>query len=124
MFAKNLFLWDKKKQLYLFSAPHDVDITLDNLARFVGASGGLRLADTEVLQQKLGVNKGTVTLFGLVNDRSHDVKLILDIRLMDGTYSKVLFHPMVNSATTAISPEGLRTFLKHTGHVPMVINIR
>ena len=121
-FAKNLFLRDKKKRLYLFCAAHDAKITLSDLAKRVGASGGLRLADETILQQKLGLTQGSVTVFGLINDQEHDVKLILDKSLIDGTYSRVLFHPMVNSATTAISPRDLKLFLQHTGHTPVLID--
>ena len=123
MFAKNLFLRDKKKGLYLFCAPHDADISLTDLARLVGAPGGLRLAAPEVLEEKLGLTQGAVTVFGLINDQYHDVKLILDHRLIDGTYPRILFHPMINSATTAISPNGLKTFLAQTGHTPVQVDI-
>ena len=123
MFAKNLFLTDKKKRLYLFCAPHDADISLGDLAKLVGAPGGLRLAAPDVLEEKLGLTQGAVTVFGLINDQFHDVKLIMDNRLLDGTYSRILFHPMINSATTAISPAGLKSFLAQTGHEPAIIDI-
>lgn len=123
MFAKNLFLRDKKRKLYLFCAPHDAVIRFNDLARPVGAAGGLRLADADVLEEKLGLKQGAVTIFGLVNDQFNDVQLILDRSLINGTYSKLLFHPMVNSATMSISPDGLREFLKHTGHEPVLIDI-
>lgn len=78
IFAKNLFLRDKKKSLWLYCAPHFVDIKLSDLAKKVGAPGGLRFADEEVLINTLGVRQGCVTVFGLVNDPDHKVKLILD----------------------------------------------
>ena len=123
MFVKNLFLRDKQKRLYLFCAAHDADISLADLARLVGAPGGLRLATPEVLEEKLGLTQGSVTVFGLINDQYHDVKLIMDHRLVDGTYPRILFHPMINSATTAISSEGLKSFLAQTGHVPIRVDI-
>ena len=86
-------------------------------------SGGFRFADEVMLQQKLGLKQGAVTVFGLINDQYHDVKLILDKSLINGTYSKVLFHPLVNSATSAITPGGLKKFLAHTGHKPILIDI-
>ena len=78
VFAKNLFLRDKKKSLWLYCAPHFVNVSLGDLAKEVGARGGLRFADEEVLISTLGVRQGCVTVFGLVNDRDHKVKLILD----------------------------------------------
>ncbi|XP_069110085.1 prolyl-tRNA synthetase associated domain-containing protein 1-like [Argopecten irradians] len=123
MFAKNLFLRSKKKKLYLFCAPHDADVKLNDLAKMVAASGGLRFADESVLEEKLGLTQGSVTLFGLINDCAGDVTLVLDRRLVDGSYNKIFFHPMVNSASSAISPAGIQTFLQHTGHQPLLVDV-
>ncbi|KAL3873248.1 hypothetical protein ACJMK2_036388 [Sinanodonta woodiana] len=123
VFAKNLFLKDKKKKLYLFCAPHNVDIKLSDLAKLVGATGGLRFADENILQEKLGIKQGSVTVFGLINDTNHDVKLIMDRRLTDDTYSELYFHPMVNSASCGITPTDLIKFVEHTGHEPLLVDI-
>ena len=121
IFTRNMFLRDSNWQLYLFCAPHDATISLPNLAKLVGASGRLRLVSARLIEMRLGLKQGVVTIFGLINDQSHNFKLILDSSLIDGTYSKVLFHPMVNCATTSITPDGLLKFIDHTGHEPIVI---
>ncbi|XP_061173604.1 prolyl-tRNA synthetase associated domain-containing protein 1-like [Saccostrea echinata] len=122
-FAKNLFLKDKKKRLYLFCAPHDAEVKLNDLAKMVGASGGLRFADSSVLEEKLGILEGSVTVFGIINDTENEVKVVLDQRLLDQTYPKVWFHPMVNSATTSISSSDLKIFIDKTNHELLVINL-
>ena len=122
-FAKNLFLKDKKKRLYLFCAPHDAEVKLNDLAKMVGATGGLRFADSTVLEEKLGIQEGSVTVFGIVNDTDNEVRLVLDQRLLDETYTKLWFHPMVNSATTSISPTDLKSFIDKTNHEPLIVNI-
>lgn len=122
-FAKNLFLKDKKKRLYLFCAPHDADIKLNDLAKLVGATGGLRFADASILEEKLGIQEGSVSVFGIINDTENEVKLVLDKRLLDETYTKLGFHPMVNSATTSISPCDLKTFIDKTNHEPLIVTI-
>ncbi|OWF45517.1 prolyl-tRNA synthetase associated domain-containing protein 1-like [Mizuhopecten yessoensis] len=124
MFAKNLFLRSKKKTLYLFCAPHNADIKLNDLAKLCGVSGGLRFADECVLVEKLGLRQGAVTLFGLINDQAKDVTLVLDRRVLDGTFTKIYFHPMVNSASTAISPAGIQAFLEQTGHQPLIVDLK
>ncbi|KAK7101786.1 prolyl-tRNA synthetase associated domain-containing protein 1-like [Littorina saxatilis] len=83
VFAKNLFLQDKKKALWLYCAPHFRDTKLNDLAKQVGAPGGLRFAQEEILVNTLGVRQGCVTVFGLINDRDHKVKLILDKSLWE-----------------------------------------
>ena len=123
MFAKNLFLRDKKKKLYLFCAPHNADIKLNDLAKMVGAPGGFRFADESILYEKLGIKQGSVTIFGVINDRNNDVKLVLDDRLLDSTYDMLYFHPMVNSATTGITPSDLKIFLQKANHEPVLIKL-
>lgn len=124
MFAKNLFLKDKKKKrLFLFCASHDADIKLNDLSKLVGASGGLRFADESILKEKLGLTQGAVTVFGIINDKNKDVQLVLDKRLTDGTYTKVYFHPMVNTATTGITSDGLNTFVNKCGHEPVIVDV-
>ena len=122
-FAKNLFLKDKKKNLYLFCAPHDAQIKLNDLAKLVNATGGLRFSDETTLYEKLGLTQGAVTIFGLINDRNNDVRLVLDSRFVNGSIKKIYFHPMVNSASTGITPDDLKTFLKKTGHEPLIVDI-
>merc|ERR1719226_374422 len=65
--CKNLFLKDKKKNLFLLSAVHDKEIKLNDVAKAVGAKE-LRFADENVLLEKLGVTQGCVTAFALIND--------------------------------------------------------
>ncbi|KAL8604353.1 hypothetical protein ACOMHN_028116 [Nucella lapillus] len=144
IFAKNLFLNDKKKNFWLYCARHDVETKLNDLAKQVGAPGGFRFASEENLTKLLGLKQGSVTVFGLINDPEHKVKLILDRTLWEdgggeapkgeaaegegdggagkgGGEKSLLFHPLVNTATTAISVQGLKAFLAFTGHKPVIL---
>ena len=120
--GKNLFMKDKKKGLWLLSCRHDCPVNLSNLAKKVGAPGGLRLADESILKEKLGVAQGCVTPFALFNDKNNDVKFLLDDDFVTGGHEMVLFHPLVNSATMGMTPEDLMKFLKETGHEPVMVN--
>jgi Ala-tRNA(Pro) deacylase len=51
-----------------------------------------------------------VTLFALINDGARRVKLVLDAALL--VAEPVNFHPLTNTATTAITQDSLRAFLK------------
>ena len=57
-----------------------------------------------------GVTPGSVTLFALINDKARRVRLVLDQALLQP--EPINFHPLTNTATTAISQEGLRQFLR------------
>lgn len=117
--TKNLFLKDKKGQLWLISARQDTIIDLKRLHRHIG-SDRLSFGNAELMFQTLGVTPGSVTAFGLINDRDHRVRFVLDKALDDADV--VNFHPLTNTATTAVSREGLRAFLAAIGVEPMVID--
>ena len=113
--CKNLFLKDKKKNLYLLSAEHTKEVKMIDVAKKIGAKE-LRFADESLLFDKLGVTQGCVTAYALVNNPDKDVKFIVDKSLVDGSHPKVNFHPLVNTATTAITSQDFKKFLKLTGH--------
>ena len=95
MFAKNLFLHNKKKKelLYLVVAAHETNIDMKALTTHLKAgSGNLRAGDQEVMEQLLGVKKGAVNLFSLLNDKENKVILLLDKQLLE--FPLVAFHPM------------------------------
>ena len=108
-FAKNLFLHDKKKKnrLWLVIAAHDTQVDMKQLAKQENVgSGNLRGGDAEKLEGILGVKAGSVNLFSIVNDVNKEVKLVIDKRLWDD-FEYVGFHPMVNTATVAISRDDM-----------------
>lgn len=119
--CKNLFLKDKKKKLWLLTAHHDRAIQLGAIGKKVGAPS-LRFADESVLFEKLGVRQGCVTPFAIFNDTAGDVRFLLDSDLACGGHEKVFAHPMVNSASTAVSPEDFMKFIRETGHEPILLD--
>ena len=101
MFAKNLFLHNKKKKelVYLVIAAHDTNIDMKGLTTHLKAgSGNLRAGDPDVMEAMLGVKKGAVNLFAIMNDTAKKVILIVDQRLMSD-FQQIAFHPMQNDAT-------------------------
>ena len=115
--SKNLFLKDKKKGLYLLSAIHDRNVNLNDISKQIKApGGGLRFASEEVLYETLGVKQGCVTAYALINDTDQKVKFLADNDLTNGNHPKVFFHPLVNSASTGISCNDFKKFVKLTGH--------
>ena len=107
--TKNLFLKDAKDQLWLICALGETRIDLKRLPPVIGAAR-LSFGSAELMRAALGVTPGSVTLFALINDRARQVKLVLDAALLQP--EPINFHPLTNTATTAISQAGLRAFLK------------
>jgi Ala-tRNA(Pro) deacylase len=117
--TKNLFLKDKKGRLWLISARQDTVIDLKNLHRVIG-SDRLSFGNAELMAQTLGLTPGSVTAFGLINDADRRVTFVLDKALADAEL--VNFHPLINTATTAVSADGFRRFLAAIAVVPIVVD--
>jgi Ala-tRNA(Pro) deacylase len=117
--TKNLFLKDAKGQLWLISALGETAIDLKRLHTVIG-SGRLSFGSPDLMVETLGVTPGSVTAFGLINDTGRRVRFVLDAALAQA--DPVNFHPLGNDATTAVSQDGLRTFLAALGITPMIVD--
>ena len=121
--SKNLFLRPAKQGPGTTRAPHllavlqeDRQVSINALARAAGA-GRVEMAGAADLLALLGVLPGSVTPFGMVHAPPGAVRIVLDAGLLRD-HEWVHFHPLVNSMTTAIRPEGLLRFLESLGHRP------
>ncbi len=111
--TKNLFMKDKDGTIVLISAWADSQLKLNQLHKLIGTRR-LSFASAELMVECLGVEPGSVTAFALMNDKDQRVRFIADAALMG--FDTVNFHPLVNTATTAISREDFRRFVEATGH--------
>ena len=115
--TKNLFLKDKKGQLFLVVALEDAAIELKHLHHKFGR-GRFSFGSADLLREALGVEPGSVTPFALLNDKAQRVSVVLDAAMM--THVTLNYHPLVNTMTTAIGRDDLVSFLKATGHEPRI----
>ena len=116
--TKNLFLRDKKHDLYLVVAEEDAGIDLKGLHRLLGASGRFSFGSADLLREVWGVEPGAVTPFGALNDADSRVTVVLDAAMLD--HGTLNYHPLVNTMTTSIARDDLIRFLESTGHVPRI----
>jgi Ala-tRNA(Pro) deacylase len=117
--SKNLFLKDAKDRLWLISALGETTIDLKRLPAVIGAAR-LSFGSAALMEATLGVKPGSVTAFGLINDTARAVSFVVDVALMAS--DPVNFHPLVNTATTAISQVGFVSFLAALGVEPIVVD--
>ncbi|MBU1347216.1 MAG: prolyl-tRNA synthetase associated domain-containing protein [Alphaproteobacteria bacterium] len=116
--TKNLFLKDKKGRLWLISARQDTVIDLKSAPKAIG-SAHLSFGNEALMFETLGVRPGSVTALGLINDINRRVTFVIDTRLWEADI--VNFHPLTNTATTALSQTAFRRFLSEIGREPLVI---
>ena len=119
--SKNLFVKDKKSRLFLLTLGEETEIDLKRVHEKIAANGRVSFGSADLLEEVWGVRPGAVTPFGAINDKAGRVTVVLDAGLMAQT--RVNFHPLVNTRTTGLTPDGLRTFLKATGHEPLVVDL-
>ncbi len=95
--CKNLFLRNQKGSrhfLVVLAASRRADLAA--LGDLFGERK-LGFASPERLQAHLGLTPGSVSPFGLINDREHRVEVAIDRAVRDA--ARVAFHPNVNTAT-------------------------
>ena len=118
--SKNLFLRNKKGQMWLITCEESLVIDLKALAIKLGA-GRFSFASTDRLMRYLGVIPGAVTPFAVLNDGQKAVHMVLDRQLLE--HDVLNFHPLDNTQTTAISPNDLIRFLNDCNHPPQIIDL-
>ncbi len=116
--CKNLFLKDKKDQLWLVVALEDARIDLKRLDKAIG-SARLSFASAERLWECLGIRPGSVSPLAIVNDTQGRVKVVLQDAMMD--HELLNYHPLINDRTTAIHRDDLLRFLRACDHEPAIV---
>jgi Ala-tRNA(Pro) deacylase len=117
---KNLFLRNKKGQMWLVVAEEDRAVDLKTLGERLGA-GRLSFGSPERLLAHLGVIPGAVTPFALINDRDRQVRVAIDKGIL--ARSPVHCHPLANDRTTAIEPADLLAFIRACGHEALILDL-
>jgi len=117
--TKNLFLKDKAGQFVLVCALAKTSVRLNKLHKLLETKR-LSFGSEEALWRHLQVKPGSVTLFSVLNDKEKQVRLVLDKALFGP--DRVWFHPMRNTASTAISSDDILPFCEAAHHTPTVID--
>lgn len=118
--TKNLFLKDAKGRLFLIVAESHANVDMKRFHKRIG-SARLSFGKPELLEQTLGVQPGSVTALSLINDTDGLVSVIIDEQLM--AHDIINCHPLINTATTAISAQDLLRFMRATGHEPRIMAV-
>jgi len=112
--CKNIFFRNHKgNRHYLVILEHLRQLDIRDLEKRL-RQGKLTFASDKRLKQHLGVEPGSVSPFGLINDKDNHVYLFIDEKLND--YDRLAFHPNVNTASLVISKSDFLKFLRFTGN--------
>lgn len=112
--CKNLFFRNHKgNRHYLVILEHTNKLAIQDLEQIL-KQGKLSLASDRRLQQWMGLTPGSVTPFGLINDKENHVHLFIDDNLRKA--KRLSFHPNINTATIVIGYEDFIRFMDWSGN--------
>lgn len=112
--TKNLFLRNRKgDRHFLVTVGEDTRADLASLAEQFGEKK-LLFASDERLAKYLGVEPGSVSLMGLINDNGSAVEVHVASEVLDAPL--VHLHPNVNTASVTLTHEALTQFLATLPH--------
>ena len=120
IFSKTLFLSDKKDQnFYLIIMDDKKRLDIKKLSDVIGQR--LHFAKEKDLMKKMGLKPGSVSLFGLLNNKEKDVKVFIDKEVTKE--NKINFHPNDNTATLFISIDDMFKFLNNLNFEYQIIDL-
>ena len=112
--CKNIFFRNHKgDKHYLIILEHLRQLNIHDLEKKLG-QGKLSFASDIRLKKYLGVEPGSVSPFGLINDIEKHVHLFIDEKLNES--DRLTFHPNINTASLVISKADFLRFLEYTGN--------
>ena len=120
--CKNLFLTNNKKDIYcLLLICGDKKFESGKISRQVGSSR-LSFASDSELMQFTGMTPGSVSVLGLINDKTNKVILAIDADLLNQEY--IGCHPCKNTSTLKIKTCDItEKFIPFTNHEIIIINL-
>jgi prolyl-tRNA synthetase len=122
-YIKNLFSKDKKTgACYLVSAHIDTKIERAWYKKVGTNYNNCRMADAQALEEILGVQGGSVTPFGLINDHGKKVaNFVLDQTLLNHEW--FAFHPLKNDSTIELKRDDFFKFIESIGRKYTALNL-
>ena len=115
--CKNLLLCNRQcTDFYLLLMPGGKPFKTSVLSKQIGSSR-LSFADGSYMEQFLDITPGSLSVLGLMNDRDHRVRLLIDADVLAGEYIGV--HPCINTSSLRIRTQDLmEKLIPEMGHAP------
>lgn len=112
--CKNLFFRNHKgNRHYLVILEYTSTLNIKDLEQRL-RQGKLSFASPKRMKKYLGLNPGSVSPFGLIHDTENHVHLFLDENIRK--FSRISFHPNLNTASLIISYSDFEKFIFYTGN--------
>ena len=121
--CKNLFLCNRQKTaFYLLMMPGGKKFKTKELSAQIN-SARLSFAEAEDMLKYLDIEPGAVSIMGLMNDREHSVRLLIDEDILKDEY--IGCHPCVCTSSLKMkTADVLERFLPAVGHTYRTVQLR
>lgn len=122
LICKNLFLCNTQKtKFYLLMMPGDKKFKTKDLSKQIN-SARLSFADADYMEKYLDIAPGSVSIMGLMNDKEHQVQLLMDEEVLKGEYLGC--HPCINTSSIKLKTRDvLEKFLPAVEHEPIIVSL-
>ena len=120
--CKNLFLCNRQKtDFYLLVMAGEKPFHTKDLSKQIGTSR-LSFAPPEIMEELLNVTPGSATILALMNDKDHQVKLVLDNSVL--ALDHLVCHPCANTSSLSIALGDVREkLLPALGVTPLLVEL-
>ena len=103
--CKNLLLCNRQcTEFYLLMLPGDKPFKTSILSKQIGTSR-LSFASGEYMEEFLDITPGSLSVLGLMNDKNHQVKLLIDKDLLEGEF--IGCHSCINTSSLRLKTADL-----------------
>ena len=113
--CKNLFLCNRQEtNFYLLLLPGNKKFKTKEVSSQLGVAR-LSFGNETYMEKYLDITPGSVIVLGLMNDKEHQVQLLVDEDVLNAEY--VGCHPCVNTSSLRLKTSDIfNTFLKEVSH--------
>ena len=120
--CKNLLLCNRQcTDFYLLMIPGNKVFKTSVLSKKIGSSR-LSFAAPEYMEAYLDITPGSVSVLGLMNDKEHKVKLLIDADVLKGEYFGC--HPCINTSSLRLKISDLmEKIIPAMDHEPMIVEL-
>ena len=122
LICKNLFLCNRQKtRFYLLMMPGDKKFKTKELSAQIN-SARLSFAEAEDMLKYLDIEPGAVSIMGLMNDKDHQVQLLIDEDVL--AEEELGCHPCVCTSSLKMkTADVIEKFLPATGHTYKTVHL-
>lgn len=120
--CKNLFLCNaQKNKFYLLMIREDKKFKTKEISKQIN-SARLSFAPAEYMEKYLDITPGSVSVLGLMNDKSNDVQLLVDEDVLRAEMFGC--HPCINTSSLRLKTSDVfENFLQAVGHDYMTVTL-